>query len=70
MLVSSPGLVIYAELLLLAQYIYSLNLTDEELPTEINGADLTEIGLQKKPESACVDILVKVTLYFCYLDGY
>ena len=62
MLVSSPGLVIYAELLLLAQYIYSLNLTDEELPSEINGVDLTEIGLQKKPQSACVDILVKVTL--------
>ena len=40
----SPYVVLYAELLLLAQYIYGLNLK-EELPDKVNGIDLTQIGL-------------------------
>jgi len=60
MLVSSPGLVIYAELLLLAQYVFSLHLTDDELPESIEGINLAEIGLVKSRTLACLPILVKV----------
>ena len=60
MLVSSPGLVIYAELLLVAQYVYSLALTDAELPQRIDGINLGEIGLVKTSVLACLPILVKV----------
>lgn len=62
MLVSSPGLVLYAEMLLFAQYIYSLNLTDEELPQSVDGVNLGEIGLVKPAidELPLNPILVKV----------
>lgn len=35
MLKTSPVLVVYAMLLLLAQYIYGMDLTDSELPSNI-----------------------------------
>lgn len=35
MLRSSPFIVFYAELLLIAQYIYGMDLTDEELPSSV-----------------------------------
>lgn len=62
MLVSSPGLVIYAEILLFIQYIYSLNLTDDELPQNVDGVNLAEIGLVKPSgdELPFHPILVKV----------
>lgn len=62
MLVSSPGLVLYAEVLLFTQYIYSLNLTDDELPQNIDGVNLAEIGLVKptNEELPFHPILVKV----------
>ena len=41
----SPYVVLYAELLLLAQYIYGFNLTAKELPDEVNGVNLKQIGL-------------------------
>lgn len=34
MLRCSPSVVIYAELLLLAQYLYGMNLTEAELPSK------------------------------------
>lgn len=40
MLNSSPFLVIYAELLLLAQYLYGMKLTDDELPSTVNVSSL------------------------------
>ena len=48
-MVSSPGLVIYAELLLLVQYVYGLELTDEELPLQdpTGTFDYSELGLKK-----------------------
>ena len=48
-MVSSPGLVIYAELLLLLQFVYGLQLTDEELPLEdaTGTFDYSELGLKK-----------------------
>lgn len=48
-MVSSPGLVIYAELLLLVQYVYGLQLTDDELPLQdpTGTFDYAELGLKK-----------------------
>ncbi|XP_074617953.1 piezo-type mechanosensitive ion channel component 1-like isoform X1 [Acropora palmata] len=48
-MVSSPGLVIYAELLLLVQYVYGLQLTDDELPIQdpTGTFDYSELGLKK-----------------------
>ncbi|XP_043265377.1 piezo-type mechanosensitive ion channel component [Colletes gigas] len=47
MMKCSPFIVLYATLLLLGQYVYSMDLTDEELPTEINGIKMSEIGFSK-----------------------
>ncbi|KAK9510545.1 hypothetical protein O3M35_005299 [Rhynocoris fuscipes] len=47
MLRSSPFLVFYATCLLLAQYIYGMNLTNEELPQTVQGLNLKQIGLEK-----------------------
>ncbi|KAM7311193.1 hypothetical protein ISCGN_008100 [Ixodes scapularis] len=44
---SSPALVAYAELLLLLQYLYSLDLTDKELPQHVNTVNLAQLGLIK-----------------------
>ena len=48
-MVSSPGLVSYAELLLLVQYVYGLQLTDDELPLQDSTGtfDYSELGLKK-----------------------
>lgn len=48
-MVSSPGLVIYAELLLLVQYVYGLQLTNDELPIQdpTGTFDYSELGLKK-----------------------
>lgn len=49
MLRSSPFLVIYAEFLLLATYLFGMNLTDDELPANVavNGINLPQIGFIK-----------------------
>ncbi|XP_059490786.1 piezo-type mechanosensitive ion channel component-like isoform X3 [Neocloeon triangulifer] len=47
MLRCSPALAIYAQLLLIAQYIYSLDLTNEELPETVDWVNLKQIGLIK-----------------------
>ncbi|KXJ69042.1 hypothetical protein RP20_CCG000423 [Aedes albopictus] len=61
MLNSSPFLVIYAELLLLAQYLYGMKLTDDELPSTVNitGINLAQIGFIKYPEYPCSPLLIK-----------
>ncbi|XP_055643566.1 piezo-type mechanosensitive ion channel component isoform X1 [Toxorhynchites rutilus septentrionalis] len=61
MLNSSPFLVIYAELLLLAQYLYGMKLTDDELPSTVNitGINLAQIGLLKYPDYPCWPLLIK-----------
>jgi hypothetical protein len=46
----SPYVVVYAESLLLAQYIYGLNLKESELPSSVNGVDLVQIGLGPRGE--------------------
>ena len=48
-MVSSPGLVLYSEFLLLVQYIYGLRLNDAELPVQDSTGtfDYSELGLKK-----------------------
>ncbi|XP_062548757.1 piezo-type mechanosensitive ion channel component isoform X4 [Armigeres subalbatus] len=61
MLNSSPFLVIYAELLLLAQYLYGMKLTDDELPSTVNitGINLAQIGFIKYRDYPCSPLLFK-----------
>lgn len=49
MLRSSPFLVVYAEFLLLATYLFGMNLTNDELPAnvDVNGINLPQIGFIK-----------------------
>ncbi|GBO03666.1 hypothetical protein AVEN_80865-1 [Araneus ventricosus] len=53
---SSPALVFYAEALLLLQYIYGLNLTEEELPSKNVG----QIGLVKYGDLTYQPLTIKV----------
>jgi len=58
MLLSSPVLVVYAELLLIIQFIYSLEFPD--LPSYIQGVNLREvIGQQAFGENHFKDIVAK-----------
>ncbi|KAK1122195.1 hypothetical protein K0M31_009421 [Melipona bicolor] len=55
----SPFIVTYAMLLLLVQYIYSMDLTEEELPTKINGITVAEIGFIKADQLSRWHLVVK-----------
>ncbi|XP_075554708.1 piezo type mechanosensitive ion channel component isoform X2 [Dermacentor variabilis] len=57
---SSPALVAYAELLLLLQYLYSLDLTDEELPPRVNAVNLAQVGLFKYGNNSYQPLAVKM----------
>lgn len=61
MLRSSPFIVIYAILLLLAQYIYGMDLTEAELPSSINGTaiNLAQIGFIRYAHFPCIPLVVK-----------
>ncbi|KAI8491933.1 hypothetical protein Bbelb_303060 [Branchiostoma belcheri] len=65
-LLSSPAFVIYAEVLLVIQFVYGLNLNEEELPTKSSsGYNLEEIGLIKY-QHTCLHLTAKIlyTLMF------
>ncbi|CAH1268772.1 PIEZO2 [Branchiostoma lanceolatum] len=65
-LLSSPAFVFYAEVLLVIQFVYGLNLTEEELPTKSSsGYNLEEIGLIKY-QHTCLHLTAKIlyTLMF------
>lgn len=64
MLRSSPFLVLYAEFLLIAQYVYGMNLTDEELPQTIQGLNLKQIGFEKYLYLPVKPLLVKVSIFY------
>ncbi|XP_050729555.1 piezo-type mechanosensitive ion channel component-like isoform X3 [Eriocheir sinensis] len=73
MLRCSPFLVIYAELLLLIQYIYCMDLTEEELPSQVEAVNLSQIGLVKYPTLPCKPLMVKVlytTMFWLTLRQY
>lgn len=57
---SSPALVAYAELLLLLQYLYSLDLTDQELPQQVNAVNLAQVGLFKYGYNSYQPLAVKM----------
>uniref|UniRef100_A0A182HGG2 Piezo-type mechanosensitive ion channel component n=1 Tax=Anopheles arabiensis TaxID=7173 RepID=A0A182HGG2_ANOAR len=61
MLNSSPFLVIYAEVLLIAQFLYGMNLTEAELPTVVEGSgiNLEQLGFVRRTEYPIVPLLVK-----------
>lgn len=61
MLRSSPFLVVYAEFLLLATYLFGMNLTDDELPAnvDVNGINLPQIGFIKYPHYPIGPIIQK-----------
>ncbi|VDO79946.1 unnamed protein product [Soboliphyme baturini] len=60
----SPFIVFYAEALLILQFIYGLNLTAAELPDDLPGFPLQQIGLIKPVGPAWVPLFIKV-LYSC-----
>ncbi|XP_026329382.1 piezo-type mechanosensitive ion channel component isoform X3 [Hyposmocoma kahamanoa] len=65
MLKTSPVLVIYAMLLLIAQYIYGMNLTTDELPSNVTDVNLQQIGLGRiESGEPCVPLLIK-SLFTC-----
>lgn len=59
MLRSSPFLVVYAIFLLLSGYLYSMDLTEEELPSEYQSVNLKQIGFEKILELPCKQLFVK-----------
>lgn len=67
MLRSSPFLVLYAEFLLIAQYVYGMNLTDAELPQTVQGLNLKQIGFEKYLHLPVKPLLVKVSMLVCIL---
>lgn len=57
---SSPILVFYAILLLIGQYVYSLDLNDTELPISIGNVTINEIGFKKYGELSYQPLFIKV----------
>uniref|UniRef100_A0A1B6DCY7 Uncharacterized protein n=1 Tax=Clastoptera arizonana TaxID=38151 RepID=A0A1B6DCY7_9HEMI len=62
MLRSSPFLLLYAQFLLISQYIYGMDLTDDELPETIQGWNMKQIGFEKVLYLPVKPLLIK-TLY-------
>lgn len=65
MMKCSPFIVFYATLLLLGQYVYSMDLTDEELPIEVSNIKISEIGFSKANELGRWHLIVKVRIISC-----
>ncbi|XP_043467298.1 piezo-type mechanosensitive ion channel component isoform X4 [Leptopilina heterotoma] len=59
MMKCSPFIVFYATFLLLVQYIYSMDLTSEELPDTIHGITIAEIGFSKPGQLSPWHLIVK-----------
>lgn len=57
----SPFVVIYAEFLLITQYLYCMNLTEDELPSHVDtkGVNLAQIGFIRYRTYPCVPLLLK-----------
>lgn len=56
----SPFLVVYAIFLLLAQYVYGMDLTNDELPDKVKGVNLRQIGFTRTTKLPCEPLFVKV----------
>ncbi|XP_043222401.1 piezo-type mechanosensitive ion channel component-like isoform X1 [Amphibalanus amphitrite] len=69
---SSPFLVTYAQLLVLLQFVYCLDLTDQELPVKINNFDLRDV-VYKPASFPCETLslqLVFTTIFWLTLRQY
>ncbi|KAH8334155.1 hypothetical protein KR059_007024 [Drosophila kikkawai] len=71
MMRSSPFIVLYAEVLLVAQYIYGMDLTNSELPTKVStaGINLQQIGFERPIENQmrpCVPLIVKTAFVLMF----
>ncbi|XP_034474344.1 piezo-type mechanosensitive ion channel component [Drosophila innubila] len=71
MMRSSPFIVLYAELLLVAQYIYGMDLNNDELPTKVStaGINLQQIGFERPIENhmrPCVPLIVKTAFVLMF----
>ncbi|CAI9737891.1 Hypothetical predicted protein [Octopus vulgaris] len=65
-LVVSPVIVIYAEVLLTIQFIYGLDLNDQELPTNIKGVKMAEVGFIK-PHTPCGNLALQILYTLVFL---
>ena len=65
---SSPALVAFALLLLFGQYVYSLNLTDDELPSHLGSVSMTEIGFKKYYDFSYQPLFIKVLIIWIELN--
>ncbi|KPU73596.1 uncharacterized protein Dana_GF15505, isoform H [Drosophila ananassae] len=71
MMRSSPFIVLYAEVLLVAQYIYGMDLENSELPTKVStaGINLQQIGFERPKENQmrpCVPLIVKTAFVLMF----
>ncbi|XP_044316377.1 piezo-type mechanosensitive ion channel component isoform X2 [Drosophila rhopaloa] len=71
MMRSSPFIVLYAEALLVAQYIYGMDLNNSELPTKVStaGINLQQIGFERPIENQmrpCVPLIVKTAFVLMF----
>lgn len=64
MMKNSPFIVFYATLLLIVQYAFSMDLTEDELPTIWGSIKFSEIGFSKSEEADHWHLLVKVIEFF------
>lgn len=57
----SPFVVFYAEFLLIAQYLYCMNLNEDELPSYVDtkGINLSQIGFNRYRSHPCWPLLLK-----------
>lgn len=64
----SPFVVIYAEFLLITQYLYCMNLNEDELPShvETKGINLAQIGFIRYTTYPCVPLLLKTLFTFTF----
>ncbi|XP_015610142.1 piezo-type mechanosensitive ion channel component isoform X3 [Cephus cinctus] len=73
MMKCSPFIVLYATLLLLGQYVYVMDLTEEELPTVIHGVKMSEIGFAKTEQLSRWHLIVKclfMTMFWVTMRQY
>ncbi|XP_034113348.1 piezo-type mechanosensitive ion channel component [Drosophila albomicans] len=69
MMRSSFFVVLYADFLIIAQYIYGLNLNDSELPTKISGINLQQIGFSHPYNDGiqpCFPLFVKTSFLLIF----
>ncbi|XP_030240836.1 piezo-type mechanosensitive ion channel component [Drosophila navojoa] len=69
MMRSSFFVVLYAEFLIISQYIYGMNIYETELPTKIYGLNLVQIGCVHPRDSGvrpCVPLSVKTCFLFIF----